>query len=91
MRSPRCCTVAGGAIVNLASTAGLSGVSGLAAYVASQHGGIGLTQVAALDYAARHLRVNALAPGPIRPPSSLAPPSPWMVADSLAARSVTRS
>jgi len=58
----------GGAVVNTSSGAGLAGVRGMPAYVASKHGVAGLTRAAAIEYGRNGIRINAVCPGPIRTP-----------------------
>ncbi len=56
----------GGTIVNTASTAGITGMANIAVYTASKHGIVGLTKAAALEVGKSNIRINAVAPGPVR-------------------------
>jgi NAD(P)-dependent dehydrogenase (short-subunit alcohol dehydrogenase family) len=58
----------GGAIVNMSSVSGLRGNKGRVAYGASKAAILGMTQVMAVELAARGIRVNAVAPGPVETP-----------------------
>jgi 3alpha(or 20beta)-hydroxysteroid dehydrogenase len=63
----------GGAIVNMASNAGVVGTYGLPAYSASKAATIALTKTAAIEFGAAGIRVNAIAPGGVDTPMSNQP------------------
>ncbi|MEU1037266.1 SDR family NAD(P)-dependent oxidoreductase [Streptomyces sp. NPDC005551] len=63
--APELAAAGGGTIVNTASYAGLTGMAYVGAYAATKHAIVGLTRVAALELAAKGIRVNAVCPGAV--------------------------
>src|SRR5262249_8665143 len=84
-----------GVVVNTASVAGLFGGPGMAPYVASKHGVLGLTKVASADVARLGVRVNAVCPGPVETrmmrslESQRSPADPRVVHDANSASTPT--
>jgi NAD(P)-dependent dehydrogenase (short-subunit alcohol dehydrogenase family) len=62
---PRMLERGAGAIVNCSSVAGLIGFPNMSIYMASKHAVIGLTKVAAIEYSAQGIRINAVNPAVI--------------------------
>lgn len=82
-----------GAIVNMASVAGLVGIHDqLPGYAPSKHGVVGLTRTAALEYAKKGIRVNAVCPGEIDTPmqGNYLKESPELLAKALESEPVGR-
>ncbi len=81
-----------GAIVNCSSLGGLVGLPGRASYHASKHGVLGLTSSAALQYAPRGIRINAICPGTFETPmvTDMIAKGELSVADAIANQPIGR-
>jgi NAD(P)-dependent dehydrogenase (short-subunit alcohol dehydrogenase family) len=81
-----------GAVVNCSSLGGLVGSPGRASYHATKHGVLGLTKSAALEYAPRGIRINAVCPGTIETPmvADMISQGELTVADAVAGQPIGR-
>ncbi|CAM3780735.1 SDR family NAD(P)-dependent oxidoreductase [Serratia silvae] len=80
---PAIAAAGGGAVVNLSAVNGMVGIAGIAPYTAAKHGIIGLTRAAALEFADRGIRINAVGPGYVDTPSMAKLPA--LVREEMAA------
>lgn len=87
---PAILAAGGGSIVNCASVAGLRAAPTVPAYTAAKHGVVGLTKVAAREYAGQGLRINAICPGTVDTPMFRQSMSPQVIEKLLAATPVGR-
>ncbi|PHM46186.1 3-ketoacyl-ACP reductase [Xenorhabdus mauleonii] len=84
----------GGAIVNLSSSNGIVGIPGIAPYTAVKHGVLGLTRSAALEFADKGIRINAVGPGYVDTPHIQTLPAEvreWMANTHPMKRMATRA
>jgi len=79
--APRMVERGKGSIVNISSTAGISGQNGTIAYTASKFGVRGITKIAALELGHRGVRVNSIHPGGINTVMGVAPGTPPEIID----------
>lgn len=83
----------GGAIVNLSSSNGIVGIPGIAPYTTAKHGVLGLTRSAALEFADKGVRINAVGPGYVDTPYMQTLPTDireWMANSHPMKRMATR-
>ena len=70
----------GGSIVNMSAANAVVGVAGIGPYTAAKHGVLGLTRSAALEFATRGVRINAVGPGFVDTPKMRATPAERLAA-----------
>lgn len=83
----------GGSIVNLSSSNGIVGIAGISAYTAAKHAVLGITRSAALEFADKGIRINAIGPGYVDTPKMQMLPNEvreWMANTHPMKRMATR-